>query len=124
MSALLPEADIAIQLPRWRRIGYFPHGWSRRAARKDINYGPSSSRDLKVLAGNCFPLAARRAVSSTFKPRPGPSGSAMYPSTGRSTFGHRRRPSSSNGRKYSVIMKFGMQADAWTEADSARVVEL
>src|SRR5215813_15114815 len=52
-------------------------------------YGPSSARDLKVLAGNRLPFAARTAFSSTFKPRPGPSGSAMYPSTGRSTFGHR-----------------------------------
>src|SRR5262245_23121792 len=87
-------------------------------------YGPSSARDLKVLAANRLPFAARTAFSSTFKPRPGPSGSAMYPSTGRSTFGHRRWPSSSNGRKYSVMMKFGIHAEAWTVADSAMVVEL
>src|SRR5262245_22266659 len=87
-------------------------------------YGPSSSSDRKVLGGNCFPIAARTAPSSTFKPRPGPSGSAMYPSTGRRTFGHKRWPSCSNGRKYSVMMKFGMQAEAWTVADRAMVVEL
>src|ERR1700730_2079514 len=55
-----------------------------------FRYGPSSSSDLKVLAGNCIPFAALTAFSSTLMPRPGPSGSAIYPSTGLSAFGHRR----------------------------------
>src|SRR5262245_38238182 len=87
-------------------------------------YGPSSAGDLNVLAGNAWPLAARTALSSTLKPRPASCGSAMYPFTGRSAFGQSRWPSSSNGRKYSVMMKFGMQADACTVALSAMVVEL
>src|SRR5262249_54653544 len=87
-------------------------------------YGPSSVRDLKVLGGSRLLFAARTAFAWTFNPRPGPSGTARYPSPGRSTFGHRRWPSSSNGRKYSVIMKFGIHAEAWTVADSAMVVEL
>jgi len=98
--------------------------WKITATIRRPCYGPSCARDLKVLAGNCLPFAACTAFSSTFKPRPGPSGSAMYPSTGRSTFGHRRWPSSSNGRKYSVMMKFGIHAEAWTVAESAMVVEL
>jgi hypothetical protein len=64
--------------------------WKITATIRRPCYGPSSARDLKVLAGNWLPFAARTAFSSTLKPRPGPSGSAMYPSTGRSTFGHSR----------------------------------
>src|SRR6516164_2111932 len=109
------EAEAAAQLD-WP--------WKITATIRRPCYGPSSARDLKVLAGNCLPFAARTAFSSTLKPRPGPSGNAMYPSTGRSTFGHSRWPSSSNGRKYSVMMKFGIQAEAWTVAESAMVVEL
>src|SRR5439155_5850566 len=90
---------------------------------RKAGYGPSSSGDLKVLAGNSLPLAARTALSSTLKPRPGPCGSATYPSTGRNASGHSRWPSSTNGRKYSVMMKVGMHADACTVALSAMVVE-
>jgi hypothetical protein len=46
--------------------------WKITARIRRPCYGPSSARDLKVLAGNCLPFAARTAFSSTLKPRPGP----------------------------------------------------
>ena len=89
-------------------------------SRKRRRYGPSSAIDRKLRAGNGLAGLARSAVSSTSSPSPGPVGRAIYPSTGLSTFGHRRWLISSNGRKYSVMMKFGMQAAACTVADSDR----
>src|SRR5262249_49946062 len=87
-------------------------------------YGPSSARDLKVLAGNCLPFAARTAFSSTLKPRPGPSGSAMYPSPGRSTLEHMRWPSSWNGKKYSVMINLGIHGEGGGGGEGAMVVDL
>src|SRR5262249_18276602 len=49
---------------------------------------------------------------------------AINPGTGNKTVGHGRRPRSAKGRKSSVMIKFGRQAEAWTVAESAMVVEL
>ena len=87
-------------------------------------YGPSSASGRKLRAGKGLPFSALMTCSLTVKPSPGPSGSSIYPFTGLSTSGQIRRLISSKGRKYSVIMKFGMQAAACTVAESDIVVEL